>query len=223
MKIERERKFSISDSRNIITRFYERSFADGYERRVGWGDRVSGVKYEDVYFDSADFHLLNIGASYRARRFVSYNPAKHGKEFSGVTFAFKTKLSGDEREEIVDRIDDNSYNSFNLRDSSLNSAVIAKEILSGRGLKEIIKLMTERRTIDFSDGKNEFELALDYLTYLFPNREFIGSEWLIEIEQTAGGANDFDRFCENIGVIHGGSRINCSKYAAGVRLMQGKI
>jgi len=222
MKIERERKFSISDSRNIIPRFYELSFVDGYERKIGWGDRVSGAKYEDIYFDTGDFHLLNIGASYRARRFVDQNHSRHKEEFSGVTFTFKTKFSGDEREEITDRIDDNSYSAFNLRDSSLNSARRAREILGNRGLREIIKLMTERRTIDFFNGENEFEVALDYLTYLHSGGEVIDSEWMIEVEQTAGTANEFARFSDSIGVIYGGSRINHNKYAAGVRLMQRK-
>ncbi len=224
MEIERERKFVLAEgkSRSLVAIFYEKTFVDRYERTVGFGDRVSGLKVEDNYLDTVDFGLSRQNASLRARRIIKNGCARYNGD-SVVEITLKLKVGMDERAEISDEVSGEIYNNLDFDNTGLQSLRIAREISGYRRLLRVFRLNTERRTLNFRDGENCFEVAFDDLTYLRENGDTAGRIKIIEVEQKAGDRGSFYPFCESIRRVHGCTELKKSKYTIGLDFVQRKV
>lgn len=223
MEIEREKKFALNrrNSENLVKIFYEHTFVEGYNRAVGYGDRVCGLNVEDHYFDTADFLFFRQDVSLRARQ-ITKNGCGRYKADDDVEFTLKLRTGIDERSEISDKVSRESYRNINLDQADLKSLRIAREISGYRQLSRVFRLITERRTLNFTGGSGSFEVALDDLTYLNDNGDVMGIMDIVEVEQKSGNRENFDLFCESIRRVHDCIALKESKYAIGMAFMQRK-
>ncbi len=223
MEIEREKKFVLAEgnSRDLVARFYEKTFVDGYTRSIGFGDRVSGLKVEDNYLDTGDFGLSRQNASLRARRTIKNGCARYNGN-GIIEITLKLKAGMDERVEISDQISGEVYNGLDLNNTDLQSLRIAREISGYRILLRVFRLITERRTLNFRDGENCFEVAFDDLNYIKENGNTARRIKIIEVEQKSGERRSFYPFCESIRRVHGCTELKKSKYTIGLDFVQRK-